>query len=144
MKCRGSFITSYYLTVSEQIKNTYLPVFPRDLLCILEDIPFLKIPGQEGGFFIVQRHVAPGCLTVVIGIAVQAAVAAGIVSADVCSEQTGTPSAGHPSSLVRSADSPGPSTGFSARGTRPRPRSDLRFLPEEISAVKRCHEPERL
>ena len=37
-----------------------------------------------------QRYVAPDSLPVVICIAVQAAMAAGIVSTDVCSGQTGT------------------------------------------------------
>ena len=72
-----------------QIKNTHLWIFPGTLDCIFYNVCALHMPDQKRRAGIMLQPVLPDGAAVIVGIAVQTFMSAGVISTDVCAEQAG-------------------------------------------------------
>ena len=77
------------LFLSIQIKNTHLWIFPGTLDCIFYNVCALHMPDQKRRAGIMLQPVLPDGAAVIVGIAVQTFMSAGVISTDVRAEQAG-------------------------------------------------------
>ena len=73
----------------EQLCHTDLINQPAFLLCLVDDIARLAVPDQKGRGGIVHTHIPCYSHTAGVGVAVKAAVTAGVVGADICRQTAG-------------------------------------------------------